>query len=420
MAGGKNTVGYDAIIVGGGAAGLVAAIAYLRRPDAGRLLVIEANDACGRKLLATGNGRCNISNLSADGYAEIKDFFESIGVLFRIEEGGRAYPMSGRAVSVQSALVLAAERLGAAFALGQRVTEVGVAPDPAGGFDVLAQAADITRTPALVKPRGKAVDGKGGAAGESGSAGEAAVPQTFSYHTKRVLIATGGKAGPQYGCLGEGFGLARKLGHTVESIGPALVPLVYTEAERGRLAGLKGVRVKCKAELLIDGRCAAASSGELLFAESGLSGVMMFDLSTAMPKSILEDRPQVCVHMDLVPGTDAFALGRLMDENPGLWLSGVLDEKLSALLVRENGGDPAKVAAAAKDFTACLSGTKGWKEAQTTRGGIPLAEIDGDTGESRVAPGLYFAGEVLEPVFLCGGFNLSNAWATGIRAGASM
>jgi predicted flavoprotein YhiN len=88
--------------------------------------------------------------------------------------------------------------------------------------------------------------------------------------------------------------------------------------------------------------------------------------------------------------------------------------------VKENAGDLSKVAATAKDFKACLSGTKGWKEAQVTRGGIPLSEIDGATGASRLVPGLYFAGEVLEPVFLCGGFNLSNAWATGIRAGASM
>jgi predicted Rossmann fold flavoprotein len=373
---------YDVIVVGGGAAGLAAAIAYLRRPGAGRLLVLEANDACGRKLLATGNGRCNISNLSADGYAEIKSFFESIGVLFRVEDGGRAYPMSGRAASVQGALVLAAERLGAVFAYGKRVTDVSAS---AGGFAVTVQTAEAP---------------------------------DVSYFAPRVLIATGGKAGPQYGCLGEGFGIARRLGHTIESIGPALAPLVYAEADRARLSGLKGVRVKCKADLLIDGRRAASSAGELLFTEYGLSGVMMFDLSTAMPKSILEGRPHVCVHLDLVPGSDTEALVRLMEKNPGLWLSGVLDEKLTELLVKENGGDPVKIAAAAKDFTACLSGTKGWKEAQTTRGGILLSEIDGDTGASRLIPGLYFAGEVLEPVFLCGGFNLSNAWATGIRAGS--
>jgi predicted Rossmann fold flavoprotein len=385
-----TTAKYDVIVIGGGAAGLAAAVAYLRRPGAGKLLVIEANEICGRKLLATGNGRCNISNLAADGYMEIKSFFESIGVLFRVEEGGRAYPMSGRAVSVQSALVLASERSGATFVYGQRVSEVY---EKDGGFEV------------------KAVD-QGSLPGMTSVA--------YSSRAQHVLVATGGKAGPQYGCLGEGFGIARKLGHTATSIGPALVPLVYTVAEQTRLSCLKGVRVKCQAELMIDARRSAASSGELQFTDYGLSGVMMFDLSAAMPKSILEDRPQVCAHIDLVPGSDAKALERLIEKNPGLWLSGVLDEKLSALLVRENGGDLGKVAASAKDFTARLSGTKGWKEAQTTRGGIALSEIDGDTGESRLVPGLYFAGEVLEPVFLCGGYNLSNAWATGIRAGASM
>ncbi|GHU66821.1 aminoacetone oxidase family FAD-binding enzyme [Clostridia bacterium] len=396
LAGKKTTkigaASFDVLVIGGGAAGLAAAIAYLRRPDAGRLLVLEVNEACGRKLLATGNGRCNVSNLSADGYTEIKSFFESIGVLFRIGEGGRTYPMSGRAASVQQALLLAAEQFGASFDYGRRVTDVRAMPG--GGFGVRAQMA--------------------------GKAGEAADAEEYFYRAKRVLIASGGKAGPQYGCLGDGFGIARKLGHTVTSIGPALVPLIYTDADRKRFAGLKGVRVKCKAELHIDGRCAAASSGELLFTDYGLSGVMMFDLSAAMPKSILEDRPQVCVHADLVPGIDVAALERLMEGNKGLWLAGVLDEKLSQFIVEENTGDLSKVAAAAKDFKACVSGTKGWKEAQTTRGGVSLTEIDGATGESRLVPGLFFAGEVLEPVFLCGGFNLSNAWATGIRAGACM
>ena len=101
---------YDAAIIGGGAAGMAAAVSYLRRRPDGRLVIVEANDALGKKLLATGNGRCNISNLSAEGYWGIKEFFGSIGVLLRIEEGGRAYPMSGQAASVQGALLHALGR----------------------------------------------------------------------------------------------------------------------------------------------------------------------------------------------------------------------------------------------------------------------------------------------------------------------
>jgi len=139
-----------------------------------------------------------------------------------------------------------------------------------------------------------------------------------------------------------------------------------------------------------------------------------------MPKSVIEGRPAIEVVLDLAPGEDESTLERLICENEGLWLEGVVGRKLSELLVKEAGGDAAVLAVLAKDFKVRIGGTKGWKEAQTTRGGVRFSEVDEKTGESLICKGLFFAGEVLEPVFICGGFNLNHAWATGIRAGGHM
>jgi len=376
----RESLKYDAAIIGGGAAGLSAAVTYLKRKNHGKLLLIEAGETCGKKILATGNGRCNISNLSADDYYIVKEFFKSIGILFRVEDGGRVYPMSGQAASVRDALAGILKRGQAEVITGVRVSGVKKADD---GYVLFLN------------------DGR-------------------SFVSERLLIATGGKAGPQYGCYGDGYAFARDLGHSVESIRPALVPLVYTEAEETRLSGLTGVRIKSQAELLIDGKRTAASSGELQFTKYGLSGIMIFDLSMMMPKSIIEGKPRTEISIDLAPGEIAETLETLMLKNEGIWLEGVVGKKLSELLVREGNGKPDVIAGLAKNFTVCVSGTKGWKEAQATLGGVRVSEINDETGESLLNKGLFFAGETLEPVFICGGFNLNYAWITGIRAGTNL
>ncbi|MDR3304586.1 MAG: aminoacetone oxidase family FAD-binding enzyme [Clostridiales Family XIII bacterium] len=372
--------GYDVVIVGGGASGLCAAVSYLRRADAGRLLLLEAKGECGLKILATGNGRCNVSNLSADDYGEAKAFFESLGVLFRVEEGGRAYPMSGRALSVQGALLNALRELGAEIRTGCRVTVVRKA---IGGFEVeYERAAPYDRAPAL--------------------------------RANRVLLATGGKAGPAYGSFGDGYGFARKLGHSVESIRPSLVPLVYAEECKERFSVLKGVRAKAKAELVIDGHTAANAAGEVQFTQDALSGIVIFDLSVVMPKSVIEGRPRVHVVLDLVPGADEDRLSDLLEAHPEFGLAGVMDKRLADFLRTADAGE---TAAAAKRLVVPIEGTKGWKDAQATRGGVPLSEINPETGESLICPGLFFAGEIAGRVFICGGYNLTFAWTSGIRAG---
>jgi predicted Rossmann fold flavoprotein len=345
-----------------------------------------------------------VSNLSAEGYEEIKAFFEGLGVLLRVEEQGRAYPMSGKAASVRDALVFALEN-----ALPKpRALSIVRAPSTA--------TVDI-RTNTRVSAVEKTDAGAFAVTGESGE----------TYEAPRVLIATGGKAGPAYGSLGDGYAFARALGHSVETIRPSLVPLVYAEERRETLSALKGVRARVRAELEVGGRRAAAADGEAQFTEDALSGIVTFDLSAAMPKTMIEGRPRVVAVLDLVPGTEEDALYEMMRRHEGFWLEGVLDKKLSDFIVAQAAEGAferedicAAAAAIAKRFVVPVSGTKGWKEAQATRGGVPPAEIYEETGESRRCPGLFFAGEMLDEDFLCGGYNLSYAWTTGIRAGANL
>ncbi|MCL2493936.1 MAG: NAD(P)/FAD-dependent oxidoreductase [Clostridiales bacterium] len=409
----KAPMFYDAVIIGGGAAGLAAAVTYMRRRDAGRLVILESKESCGRKLLATGNGRCNVSNLSAEGYEEIKAFFESMGVLLRVEEAGRAYPMSGKAESVLAALLCALQsppepRLEPSK---RHLEPVPTAAEALRGEQTRKRCVDI-RTDCRV---GEILRTPGGQGGYEIKAENGAL-----YQAPRVLIATGGKAGPAFGSHGDGFAFARSLGHRVETIRPALVPVVYAEEVREQFAALKGVRVRARASLEIDGKQSAVSDGEIQFTEDALSGIVVFDISLGMPKSIIEGRPRTEVCLDLVPGEPEDRLVQLIAGHAALGLEGVLPFKLADRIAKDCGGAATEMAACAKRFVIPVSGTKGWKEAQTTRGGVPLEEIDEATGESRISPGLFFAGEVIDADFLCGGFNLSFAWATGIRAGASL
>jgi len=428
------------LVVGGGPAGMAAAIAAARA--GARVAVAERMPRVGKKLLATGNGRCNVSNLSADGYADIKDFFEGLGVLLRVEEAGRAYPMSGRAVSVRDAL-LHALRAGGGGALGTPGAQGTQGTQGASSAAAQAPGGGGSGRDGASGPSLRIVKRASGASAASASA-PAAAPELRTgcrvasvergegggflvtaedgagYAARRVLIATGGKAGPAFGSLGDGYAFARALGHGIETIRPSLVPLVYAEEARQSLSGLKGVRARVKAELMVSGKRAAAADGEVHFAEDALSGIVIFDLSTRMPKSIIEGRPRVEAVLDLVPGTDEGALCAMLRAQGDFWLRGVVDARLSDLIVRDAGGDAEAVARRAKRFVVPVAGTKGWKEAQTTRGGVPLSELDGRSFESRVRPGLFFAGEALNADFLCGGFNLSFCWLSGLSAGAHL
>jgi len=408
-----NKNSYDLIIIGAGAAGLSAAVAY-RRACSGSALVIEGNPVAGRKILATGNGRCNLSNTNASGWERTREFFESLGVMLDVEEEGRVYPQNRQAASVRNILYETAVSSGVDFIMSRKVTGID---QKDGTFSV--------KTIASVAKKTRQSEAPGSADSNETQAGayiagdkyneQGGAPSVF--YADRVIVATGGKAGPQFGSTGDGFAFARNYGLEVNTIRPALVPLVYDDAVRDRLAQLKGVRAKAHVRLLHDGYpevfpesdiakagLPAETEGEIQFAEYGLSGICIFDISLAlMPGKAYE------VEIDLI-GVNSLLKGEsssLEPQNTSPVLSGVVHTKLAAILSPEQ----------LFSWKIPVTGTRGWKDAQVTAGGLDMGEMDEETFEARNVPGLYFTGELLDRYGPCGGYNLDFAWNSGITAG---
>ena len=382
-----NEQRYSVAVIGGGAAGLCATIAYLKKNPGGKIVLLEKMDECGKKLLATGNGRCNISNTAVPEYEEIKDFFLEIGIPFRVDEEGRAYPRSNRALSVRDALVSACEKLGAVVETKSAVSSLTPNDD---GFVL-----DCT----LGEPK--------------------------KIFVEKVLIATGGKAGPSYGSTGDGYYFSTKLGHEVKQPIPALVPLEYDCTTTDKLGKLKGVRAKTTAELFVGGESIASSSGEVQFNSDAISGIMIFDLSRKIPRpsegqNHISLNNEVIIKVDLAPDMSEEELKSLLESEINIGLRGVLDERLAEYIEKEAKGDVDEMIRLVKGLEAKIFVSKGWKESQITGGGIALSEIDSNTGESLICKNLFFAGEILDEDFDCGGFNLSFAWTSGMRAGNNL
>jgi predicted Rossmann fold flavoprotein len=392
---------YDLIVVGAGASGLAAAIAFGRRCK-GAALLIDANAEPGAKILATGNGRCNLSNEAAPGWETSRYFFDSLGVLLDKDEAGRVYPSSRQAVTVRDALVCECKKLGCEFLAGMRVASAERGDDD----DFVAS---VTRA----KP------GSDGAA-ESGGG--------FAFRAKQVIIATGGKACPRYGNMGDGYAFARALGIRVNPIRPALVPFVYTDEAKGGLAVLSGVRARAKVKLLAygdvtgykgtDAAVVAEARGEVQFTDYGLSGICVFDLSR-----FYEGGGAYAVHIDLAPNHSEKEIIELVHARRAAGLSGIVHPKIAGYVERSiavassDGQYAARVAATVKNLVAPVKGTKGWKDAQTTAGGVAIPEVGEKRFESKAAPGLFFVGEALDYDGPSGGYNLDYAWNTGLKAG---
>jgi predicted Rossmann fold flavoprotein len=224
----------------------------------------------------------------------------------------------------------------------------------------------------------------------------------------------GGKAGPQYGCAGDGYRIARRLGHAVVSPLPALAPLVCDARCADRLAALKGIRAKGKAALWIGEEKTAEETGEIQFTADGLSGICVFDLS----RHLRNREARVCrVILDLAPEYDEAELESLLSEGRAAALRGIVHAGLAARVAADTAGDARAAAREIKAMEFPVAGTKGWREAQTSSGGVRADMVDAATMESRIAQGLYFAGEILDYDGRCGGYNLHWAWTSGMRAG---
>ena len=394
------------LILGGGASGLMAALSAAQDPG-NTVIILERQSRVGRKLLATGNGRCNLTNtdLSLTHYhgqspafaraaltrfdgRRTLEFFHALGLLTVAESSGRVYPLSDQANSVVDVLRFAAQQTG--------ITVVC-------GFD----AQGVRK-----KARGYQVTGADGQ----------------GYFGDRLIVACGGCAGKALGGTMSGYELLSQLGHTRTPLHPSLTPI---RTDTAAIRGLKGVRADCLLRLRIDGRTAGQDAGELQFTETGVSGPVAFTLSRQAAQS-----QQAELLLDFLRGYSLqevlallavrqHAFGQLPAEE---LLAGMLHPRLGKTLCHACGlfSQPIAelsaqtlhtVAERIKYFPLQVTGTSGFESAQVTAGGIQTAQFRADTLESRLAPGVFACGEVLDIDGDCGGYNLQWAWSSGFVAG---
>ena len=393
------------LIIGGGASGMAAAIRAAE--DSNRsVTLLERQPRVGKKLAATGNGRCNLTNLQAataryhgedPGFADpvlraypperVLEFFSRLGLKTVTEYGGRVYPLSDHAGSVLDVLRLALEQPNVSI---------------------------LTGCPAEAVRR----DGAGFAVTAGG--------RTFS--ADRLILACGGCAGSRLGGVMDGYALAAALGHCRTALYPALTQL-RTAPDYPR--ALKGIRVDARVRLLRAERVLAERSGDILFTDTGLSGTAVFEISRAAA-----GQSDLTAEICLFEASEEALLADLRARRarwPALEanriLTGAAQSRLGQMLCRYagiGGGAAAEtltdaqllaLARAMRSFRLPVTGVSGFETAQVTAGGLRTAEFDPETLQSRIVPGLYACGELLDVDGDCGGFNLQWAWASGLRAG---
>lgn len=389
---------YELVVIGGGAAGIVAAISAKRRGK--EVFVAEKMPRLGKKVLASGSGRCNflpetlsVSSFNREarelagavfsrfGEDDMLRFFKDLGLAY-YSDGGRMFPVTEQAASVLGVLEMELHRL-----------------------KVLAETnCEILRIEAL--PEGFKLVSKSGK----------------SMGARRVILCGGGKSYPALGADGSAFVLARELGHRIIEPVPSTVPLVVKDPWCHRL---QGQRIQAVVTALVEGKEIRRAPGELLFTKYGLSGTAILDVSEEISIALSRDKAKnVSVSVDLVPFLGEEALKEELSRRLAKGLCaeglvvGLLPHKFSAVLnALLLEGNVEKIAHRLKDQEFRVEGTRGWNEAEFTAGGVATAEVDPGTLESKVRKGLYLAGEVLNVQGERGGYNLAWAWASGYVAG---
>ena len=360
----------DVVIIGGGASGIACAIRIkLNNPDCS-VTVIEHLEAPCKKIYATGNGRCNITNKNAEGFEVTKDFFKSIGLIMRESEDGRMYPHSNQASGVVDILLAACQRLDVKIITECNTNRIEKDGD---SFSVFTD---------------KGV-----------------------FNCDALVLATGGKAQSSLGSNGSGYALAKTFGHTVSPLSPALVQL---KSPNKSCRALKGIRTKCLVKLEADGEICGEEFGEVLFTDYGLSGIVIMDLSQYVSdEKISNEKKRYCAVIDFVPEMSEEELINHFEKFNTF--EGILPSKLCAVLNRQADGNGEKMAKYIKNWRLIISGTKGYDFAQITKGGININELD-ESGESTLCENLFIIGELTDNQFACGGFNLNFAWLSAIKA----
>ncbi|MHB8962107.1 MAG: BaiN/RdsA family NAD(P)/FAD-dependent oxidoreductase [Saccharofermentanales bacterium] len=474
---------FEIIIIGAGASGMMAGIAaascFAENGKTGRIAIVERHPAAGRKLLATGNGFCNISNTGAipqnvDRYYYGEDtgliaaiiaafppertieFFEQAGVLCRTEADGRIYPFNNQSSSVRDALEARLEELGVIIFKSTEARNVRLED---GVFSISCVPAGV---PAGV-PAHKAASHAAKSIPHVSSPIYPMPPEQLK--SKKLIIATGGKASAKLSSDGLGYPVCAALGHTVTPLYPAIVRL-KTQNVLGK--DLSGVKIEATLRLMLatpdraDGsgphRVIAAESGELLFTGDGISGPPVLQLAGYMKPGTGSLEPEPLEHpyvsgisyegdaassayyvlADLFPGYSNEELAGILllrirslpDRSIDRYFDGLLPLKLAhavaaKIFVTNTSRRIASVTAS--EIAGCISilknmpfritGTAGWEHAQVTAGGVRLDEVDCGSMESACCSGLYLTGEILDATGYCGGFNLQFAWASGHVAG---
>ncbi len=399
-------------VIGGGASGLMAALFAAR--NGANVIIYEHNNAVGKKILASGNGRCNIINTTAtpDDYAGqnpsfaayalkqmnfhyFQSFCRSIGLILDIKEDGRCYPLSNEAKSVQQALMNAVLQAGVKLLTECKVTSITKKGEY---FNVTSNH------------------------------------ETLRYD--KVLIATGSEAAPQLGASADGYIFAAHFGHVTLPTYPSLVQLHLNSKHPPKMAGVK---ITGEVSLLIDGKTIQTLSGDMLFANYGISGLAILDISEKASHALLK-KQRVAISLNLLPRYDRQSLENTLKElfnsipaySLESALSGILPAKIVTSLLTEASLDPSllvstlgtkeikKLVHLISEWKFEVNGTHGFKHAEVSGGGIDTGQINPKTMESTLISGLYFAGEVIDIVGKRGGYNFHFAWASGMIAGREM
>ena len=402
---------FNIVIVGAGASGMVTAILASRQGK--KVLLLEKNNKVGKKLLATGNGKCNILNQRPTlehfysqhplfvasvfkdySYYEVRQFFRSIGLELVEAKEGKVFPMSLQASSVVELLEAECEQLGVKILC-----------------DTLVEKITYKKNQYTIQHTKGRVE------------------------SPTLVIATGHVSAPQLGGVLDGVNFAKSFGHKIVKDFPTLVQLTSSRKDLKQIAG-----VKVESRVTLKGKSSKTihKYGDVLFTSYGISGLAILDISRAVMKELIHT-PKVTLTIDLMPKISEAQLLSLMkkslrkkSEKPvPLWLQGFIHKKLISVVLKPLKLEDLveskikiehleKIVKAIKEFEFVVNGSRGYKGAEVATGGVDVKEVNPKTMESKKQKGLYFTGEVLDVDGDRGGFNLYFAWVCGLRAGKSV
>lgn len=394
------------VVIGGGASGLVAAIVASSNHE---VTVLESNDKCGKKILLTGNGKCNYWNeeinsshyyadnidilekiITEKNQKEVLDFLEKLGIYPRIKNG-YYYPYSNQATSVRTLLVNELEKRNIKVLFNYKVTDIKKNNDV---FTVYSNEKKIL--------------------------------------ADQVIVATGSKAFPKTGSDGSGYALLESLGHMIHPITPSLVPLIGKDSY---FKDWEGVRSDSKVILYVNNEKVKEEIGEIQLTNYGISGICTFNISGIATKSLLEKK-KVVVEINFLPSLEESFYNWFTSRNERIpnhtieeLLESILSYKLMYVIFKKAGIEKEtywqdlteekkkELATMIEHFSLEIVDSQGFDRCQVATGGIPLTEVNPSTMESNIVKGLYIVGELLDVDGMCGGFNLAFASISGYLAG---